>query len=901
MTNSNPLNDCGCCETPEESLAHLNPPGQDQLAYRIGTHARFKRRMVTRLPKHQIPDGEFKDDRPLAALTTRADDDASLALLDAWATAADVLTFYQERIANEGFLRTATERLSVLELAREIGYELNPGVSASTYLAFAVDDSKGAPGQATIPVGTQVQSLPSKAGELPQTFETSEEMTAQAEWNALRPLSQLLQTGLDTQKHLYLAGTNTQLKAGDFVLVDAGSPAFRQILKVEPDREKNQTKVVFVAGSSAGQTAPTCEEDGVPDVDGLAFNETNIQTYILAKTWTESHLQVFLSMNQWNADDLLAYVSALVAEGDESVYAFRERTGIFGNTAPLYKSLPKDTRAPFKNWDKGKGWIIWKDNVTGSFYTGADVFLDRAIDGIENKSWIVLRNSAGNALICKVDKVVENSVAGFAMSAKVTGLELKDKNGNSLEDVKTDKPSKYRLRKTTAYVKSEPLDLAALPVTDDLAASAIKITLDGMVLGLKEGQAIALTGEQADAAGVIHSEILTLAQITHCGGYTTLKFDSGLSYTYKRETVTINANVVAATHGETVASEFLGSGNGAATHQRFKLKKPPLTHVSAATTSGAESTLSVRVDGVEWEQASTLYGLEKNSRNYIVRIDDDANATVIFGDGKQGARLPTGQNNLVATYRSGIGSGGEVGANSLTLLKKRPFGAKSVTNPVPATGAADPEKLEDARTNAPLTVLTLDRIVSLQDYEDFARAFAGVGKALAVVLWDGEKQVVHVTVADASGDVVEETSALFQNLLDAMQVSRDPLQEVRLGSYLPLSFDLEARVLIDPAYLWENVESQITDALLATFAFEKRAFGQPVTAAEVVSTIHKIPGVTAVDLDALHKTTAGSGSVTLASVLSANLPRLDATGKILPAELILINEYGITLTEVKTL
>ena len=68
-------------------------------------------------------------------------DDPAIALLDAWAVAGDVLTFYQERIANEGFLRTATERRSVLELARAIGYELNPGVAASTHLVWEVERS----------------------------------------------------------------------------------------------------------------------------------------------------------------------------------------------------------------------------------------------------------------------------------------------------------------------------------------------------------------------------------------------------------------------------------------------------------------------------------------------------------------------------------------------------------------------------------------------------------------------------------------------------------------------------------------------------------------------------------------------------------------------------------------
>jgi hypothetical protein len=85
-------------------------------------------------------------------------------LLDAGATIADVLTFYQERFANEFYLRTATERRSILELGRLIGYELRPGVAASTYLVFTLEDSPGDPEKATkqttIEAGTKVQSIP---------------------------------------------------------------------------------------------------------------------------------------------------------------------------------------------------------------------------------------------------------------------------------------------------------------------------------------------------------------------------------------------------------------------------------------------------------------------------------------------------------------------------------------------------------------------------------------------------------------------------------------------------------------------------------------------------------------------------------------------------------------------
>ena len=122
MAEDQALNDCGCCEgitklTPQD-LA--NAPGLSALAYRVGTHGSFKTTMLAGLAG---PGG-------IPALTTRADDDPAIALLDATAVLLDVLTFYQERIANEGYLRTATERMSVLELARAIGYELKPGVAA---------------------------------------------------------------------------------------------------------------------------------------------------------------------------------------------------------------------------------------------------------------------------------------------------------------------------------------------------------------------------------------------------------------------------------------------------------------------------------------------------------------------------------------------------------------------------------------------------------------------------------------------------------------------------------------------------------------------------------------------------------------------------------------------------
>ena len=168
---------CGCCEGIEKvtPMPTANRPGLPALSYRVGTHATFLETMKARLSSADFPE--------LAGLRTRSSHDPAIALLDSWALLADVLTFYQERIANEGYLRTATERRSILEMARLIGYTLRPGVASSVYLAYTLDEDRSVtppkPTAVTIPSGARAQSVPGP-GELPQSFETSDDLAATA-------------------------------------------------------------------------------------------------------------------------------------------------------------------------------------------------------------------------------------------------------------------------------------------------------------------------------------------------------------------------------------------------------------------------------------------------------------------------------------------------------------------------------------------------------------------------------------------------------------------------------------------------------------------------------------------------------------------------------------------------
>ncbi len=983
------LDTCGCCSASSPALSLYNRPGLLALDYRIAEHGCFLKRMLERLPQQQVADEiePTRITRPLADLATGASDDASIAILDAWASTLDVLSFYQERIANEGFLRTATERRSVLELARMIGYQLKPGVSASTWLAFTVEDKDDPFRTATVPTGTQVLSIPSQ-GELPQTFETDETIEAQAQWNALQPrlgLTQFLalrdnalylvdtdgslglsdqagtitigSTGANAEDRfypvgpelqikevledpdrsadvtalevtqIYLQGTSTRLAAGDQLLLvgrnseDNIHSLTRTVRAVDEDRQRQTTLVRF--GTTPGEPFVAAARlplliAAAPRLAPLSFNASTVASQVLKFSWTQNNLAVAMRMNAWSGKQLkllLQQPKALTPrDGNEGVFIFREKSGFYGHNAQAYSSLVapdgSDVDAMYPvNWDDTDGdgtpISIWqdptKDRDPPADYITHHCYLERPVKGLIADSWVAFKSATHtDPVVFRVDQADEVSLTGFALSAKTSGLRLTEPDGGPI----TNPDDTFAVRTTTAYSRSERLTLADIPVPktiDNTESSSRSLMLDQLVLDLRIGHAIALSGERSDAPGVTVTEIKVLKEITHYGGFTVLEFEADLDYSYRRDSVRINANVARASHGETI-EEVLGGGDAARAHQTFRLRKKPLTHTSAATPSGAESSLSLRVNGVEWQQVDALYSSRPDSEHYNVRIDHEAVPTVTFGDGLHGARLPTGQQNITARYRSGIGITGEVAAESLSLLKQRPAGISAVANPEAASGAENPETRDEARSNAPQTVRTLDRIVSLRDFEDFAATYAGIGKARAVPVWTGEAYRVHITLATASGKPLSDESELMGNLEDAIEAVRDPTVEIELAGFAPRFFNLEAGLKIDERYLPDQVKAQVRGELEKAFCFARRDFGQSVTAAEVISLIQAVPGVIYVDLDALYPVASdGSipGSTTPATVIPAFPAHWDKNSKTIDTgQLLLISVAGITLGEI---
>jgi hypothetical protein len=854
----------------------------------------------------------------LAALKTRDDDDFTVALVDATALVLDVLAFYQERLANESYLRTAGQSRSLTELSRLIGYQPSPGVSASTYVAFTL---RTAPGQSpdpstpaiTIPNGTQIQSVPVQ-GQPPQVFETFADIQAKADWSALPVLAAQPWVPPGTTNSIYFSGTTTQLLLGDSLLI------------LGVTREEWNPSVSQVPS----------EQWAVVVINQLWTDKIRNLTYV---SWDAALTHAsYGSQDPWSA---------------AKVFAFRQKAALFGYNAPnpkLFVNLNQATSATIPTSLPGlinapgpPASTVWQW-LDYNIVSPRQIDLDATYPKIVADSWFAL-TSEGVAQLYKVQSARTVSVANFGLSGKVTELaaDYQDPSINPGPAPGGSQPtfSGFTLPLTEVWAQSDPLDVADQPLTyplygtlldlQDLRPDLIgvqvvalsgksqKIAVVSGVTGLSfipddgteqvslnPGDVLTLTdptplplstdgsipdwslsndtitlstedsnGRTGTVAAALNQFVLTasgqsdpdiseyalvstLASVTAPYPHTQIQLQSNLAHCFDRNATTVNANVALATNGQSV-SEILGNGSAATPNQNFTLKQSPLTYVQAPTPTGRQSTLQVQANGAVWSEVPSLYGESSSDRVFATLNQSDGTTDVLFGDGVEGATLPTGQNNVQANYRIGLGSSGNVAANTLTTLVDRPLGVSGVTNPQPATGGQDAQSVDDIRSNAPLAVLTLGRAVSLVDYENYASTFAGIAKAYAVWIPSGPAQGVFLTVAGASGAALPPDNPTLNNLVASLRSYGNPLIPITVQSFVETLFGLSADIQYDSAYVRSAVEAQVLQTLSNAYGFTQRSFGQGVSVDEIAAVIQQVPGVIAVNVKQINLIASSAG------------------------------------------
>jgi hypothetical protein len=923
---------CGCCEgiTAHTPQPITNRPRLSAIAYRVGLQPEFKASMLGLLSD--------PDYLAVSGLRTRLNTDFSIALMDAWAVVADILSFYQERIANELYLRTAVDQRSVFDLAALVGYKPAPGASASAYIAFTLNSAPGSPESVLIPASSRVQSVPGP-GQTPQVFETSADLQAFIEFNAIPAQTTIPWNVGRGDTSMWLAGTNNNLQVGDAIL----------FLTINSD-PANQ----FVD--------PTGQFADFHFITAVSIDSTSGNTYV---AWDQPLSKAF------------AYSVTNIA-----VYAFRKKALIYGATSPdprtLSDNIPiikssSDYTSPGPDWNFGLGNFGTTNNQVclDATYPGL------ATDANNDPQWLVFLYE-NEPVLYQIAAADELAPMHFTLTAKTTRVTLANEQAlyGALPRVINAAPTELledivgHTRSEAVYVQSARLTPADPPYVDGNMESSwddtayprqpgLLLPVEGTSLEIADvqelnvGQAVGISGKwlrlqaltanptgftpeggstgqpvspgqvfilaqfppttqewqvitTSGVAGTLQNlgnflllpadpkdptvseaAVLTAATPSGTAPATILTFAQALAGIFDRSTVAVNANVALATDGQTV-NEILGNGDATNPALQFTLKQTPLTYLSSSSGLGVTSTLQIWVNNLQWHEVGNFLDSGPSDRVFTTVMNEDGTVTVQFGDGVNGARTPTGQVNIRAVYRVGIGLAGMVQTGQLTQPLDRPQGLQSATNPSPATGASDPDTAETARTSAPLHVLTLGRVVSLEDYQNYCLVFGGIAKALATWTWFNDLRGVFLTVAGPEGAAIEDPTT--GDLITALQNIGNPYVPVFVQTYTPRLFDVGANVQIDTNdYDPKLVLPQIWTALTAAFSFDERDFGQGVAQSEVIAVIQQVPGVIAVEITTFYRSDVGPSSGPLPPVLLAASPTPGQEGTMQAAELLTLD------------
>jgi predicted phage baseplate assembly protein len=572
---------------------------------------------------------------------------------------------------------------------------------------------------------------------------------------------------------------------------------------------------------------------------------------------------------------------------------------LFGSTAMQYADLPVSARVGELNPNPAGATRFLVGPYAGQSGAWVDaplpagtteLWLDRIHRTVTADSWLVL-SRIGYVELYRVTAAEHGNHNAFMMSGPATRVRISGEN--------TDR---FSIRNAAVFAGSSELALGTTPVTAPISGTEVVVD---RIVDLTPGRLVAVEGTEAGTDSLA-SEVLVVdhavpepATSAVPGGGTRITFTTALVNDYEPSRFRLRANTVWATHGQTARTQPIGSGDASADFLTLTLPvgdagPGPLTYTAADTGTGSISSLEVRVDGVRWAEVDSLAHAAPDDQVYVVRHGDGASATIMFGDGRTGARPGSGRDNITATYRVGIGLVGHAAARQISLPLGLPLGTRSVINPIAATGGEDPETIDGARVNAPTSIRTLGRVVSVADVEDFARTFAGIGWASAAELDDGDRPIVHLTVTLADGTPLPEGSATAVALSSAIDRARHDDRPVVVVGHDPRDVEVAAAVVVDERYVNADVVAAATAAVVELFAKRPTlddggGYGKLVTPTKVLAALQRTDGVLGATLSVLRPV----GGATAVTEVLARPARVEG-GQIRPAEM--LEAVAVTVT-----
>ena len=784
---------CAQCQGPR---VVSNAPGLAQIAYRADDFAGLRQAMLRPRPG-ETAIGSW---RP-------APGDLGLQILEWWAYLGDILTFYNERIANESYLRTATQSGSVANLVALLGYEPAPGIAATGQVA-AIRSAAHPNEPLVIPAGLRLSSV-ATPGAAAQTFEA--DSAASFTGVSSVPATPAPQTALAVDdagnpQSVLVSGRVSSVKPGDRLLLAAkqfaGNDDNWSLVSVDaigPAADPGTGAVTTTIALSAAGWGPApvpAAQGGAATGPGTSAQCTD---YRLMRPTAAAAL--------WNNQ---------AAIGGGQVVIAPSGSGLTVQLSAAVRAISPGDMILFDGGAQAPAALA-------------------VVAGVSEVLWAVpYPVLPGASLASPPDIAVTHTQLTLTLAPPDAAMLLATQEASTLGSVTV----RYGFKDVGQVISVPAPALTGLPATVTVPASYAPP--DG-------GATAFLTG--ADGTGLLVTVSPAGAgQVTLTGaGIPPATVTTPLAVPLR-----LLLDLVPVSRGTTVASEVLGSGNAALINQSFTLSKSPLTYLAAG--HGAVAALAVYVDGIQWQQVPSFYDQAASARVFVVtRSADQTVTTISFGDGVNGARLTSGTANVVAAYRYGSGAASPPAGRLTTIAQPQPNLA-AIQNPVAVSGGADPQTADDVRASAPASVFTFGRAVSAVDYEVVAAQAPGVSRVAASWSFDGTEQRALVTV------YVGDDAAAVAAASAALTGADDPNRPVSVLAATPVELQLSCSLMVAAGRRVPAVVAAATAALSdpaqGLFSPAGMGIGQRLYRSAIDAAL-MVPGVAAVRSLTVTRTGAG--------------------------------------------
>lgn len=749
------------------------------------------------------------------------------AFIDLTAYLGEVLMTYQNAYAQEIYLETAQSRESLFGLALMVDYRIRPGSAATGTLVVTAKSAKSG----LLPKGFLVSGKEENAKE-DVFFETDADLQVDATFNdfSLTDAERFIDLTINAGDAFLTLTLKEKAAAvsGQYLYCAIGSSQnhyFGLVQSATIDEEEETTEIA-VALQHSSATGSVSVKDGVwglipPGAKGVYALTSNVGNKT-SKVWLDNKYE-----------DLAVNSPVVMHSGTKTAYGIVTLVSF----VPVYIKASATTRI--------------SDSLTLGANETKETEYEVTVAGNVKKYYLIRKQNMETREVCKL------AIAW---------------QGNDMPDAWGSDPSTAAnaAEKSSTHIVFAGIQTPLTVETKTKNTTSLQgrrvLKTEGDLSSMEKYRSLILHEKKSD--GKTHIEQAAVFSVSYdVAGTSTITLKEPIDGDFTKHGVKIWGNVVTMTQGKTVSETILGSGAGEESYQAFDVPRSPLTFEMHGK-EGLEGAIDIKVSDLVWTQQDDFLDSKPGDRHYVIETDYAGESRAVFGDGVNGSRLPTGTDNVVAQFRTGQGTSGNVSSGILKKAASKPPFLDKMSNPDKTSGGSDPDTEEQLREKIPTRHITFDRAVSLQDYADLALSCSGVSKAKAGRRWMHNRAYIVLAVAGSGGeDLSADALKTLREYIDARRDSNQPLL-VKQVDIAPI--ELSVSITASAGYDTDRVKDAVAKALgtetLADgtypfFSFERLGIGMSIHKKDVYTIIENIPGVEQITRLEITRSTEPAGQI----------------------------------------